>query len=90
MPPRKPKTFKLKLSVLRAALAKSHSEAEKAVKFGEQAVAAARRRGDKKALKDNTETLRLAKKSRKNLADSINKVADSCCDQFLNCDPTYS
>ena len=84
-----PKTFKLKLKDLRASLAKSHDVADRAVKFGQKAVADARRRGDKKALKINTETLRLAKKSRKNLGDSINKVADACCDQFLNCDPTY-
>ena len=83
------KTFKLNLRKLRIALAKAQQDADKAVKFGEKALAKARQRGDARAVRINEEAIKRARKTSKNLGSSINAVAASCCDQFLNCDPTF-
>jgi ABC-type taurine transport system substrate-binding protein len=84
------KKFKLNLAKLRGALAKAQKEADLALKAGPQAIAAAKKRGDLTAARMHGKTLANAKRSKKNLAKSIQLIKNSCCDQFLNCDPDFS
>jgi hypothetical protein len=83
------KKFKLNLRSHRISLGKSLIQASKAIKAGPKAIAAARRKGDRAAVARHKKTLANAKRSKKNLTLAIRSVAKSCCDQFLNCDPTY-
>jgi hypothetical protein len=98
MPSPSPKKFILHIKSLREAVGASLMTAEQAVKEGESAVKAARKRAakDRKdptlrtAVKNNEQTLKDARKALRNLNDAVDALEDACCDQFLNCDPTYT
>lgn len=85
-----PPSFKLEIRELRDKLKTSMEQADLAVEAGPKAIADALERGDKAAVKSNKKTLADAKKARRNLANAIQSLQDSCCDQVFGCDPTYS
>jgi hypothetical protein len=93
--PRKPRsrskrqTFRLRSKQLRAAVNASIKEAERALAAGQRAVGSARRRKDVKAVENNAVMLRDTRNALRGLRVSLKALEDICCDQFLNCDPSF-
>jgi hypothetical protein len=78
--------FVLGLRAIRLALAKSESNAGKAVTAGKKAVASAKNTKNYKALKANQTSLADAMKAQKNLAAAVKLIAGACCEQSFGCD----
>ena len=85
----RPIQFKLGVANLRVALARAEAKADKAVAAGTKRLIAAKKRGDLKAVADDLAALANAKKARGNLGASVHLMALACCDQTLNCDPSF-